>query len=297
MTVATGNFAELLWPGIASIWGRDYNDYGPLYTQFFSVKNSEKAFEKEQGVTGLPLAGVKDQGSPIPFLDPFQGFQKEYINLTYGLGSSVTREMYEDDQYNYINQIPSMLARSMRQTEEVIATNILNNSFTSTAQSADGASIVNSSHSLIGGGTMSNTPTVAADLTMASLEQACVDIMNFVDDQGLTIMVRPTKLIVPTASWAIAEKILGTDRAVGSNDNDVNVVRNKVSLIVSPYITDSDSWFIVTDVPNGLTFYNRRAAEINRDNDFETQNLKFSTTRRFSVGCTDYRGVYGTAGA
>lgn len=296
MTVATGNFAELLWPGIASIWGRDYNDYGPLYTQFFSVKNSDKAFEKEQGVTGLPLAGVKDQGSPIPFLDPFQGFQKEYINLTYGLGASVTREMYEDDQYNYINQIPSMLARSMRQTEETIATNVLNNAF-GTALSADGASIINASHSLIGGGTMANTPSVAADLTMASLEQACTDIMNFVDDQGLTIMVRPTKLVVPTASWAIAEKILGTDRAVGSADNDVNVVRSKVSLIVTPYITDNDSWFIITDTPNGLTFYNRRAAEINRDNDFETQNLKFSTTRRFSVGCTDYRGVYGTAGA
>lgn len=296
MTVATGNFAELLWPGIASIWGRDYNDYAPLYTQFFSVKNSDRAFEKEQGVTGLPLAAVKDQGSPIPFLDPYQGFQKEYINLTYGLGASVTREMYEDDQYNYINGIPSMLARSMRQTEETIATNVLNNAF-GTALSADGASIINATHSLIGGGTMANTPTVAADLTMASLEQAFTDIMNFVDDQGLTIMVRPTKLVVPTATWAIAEKILGTDRAVGSADNDINVVRSKVSTVVTPYITDNDSWFVITDVPNGLTFYNRRAAEINRDNDFETQNLKFSTTRRFSVGCTDYRGVYGTAGA
>ena len=296
MTVATGNFAELLWPGIASIWGRDYNDYAPLYTQFFAVKNSDRAFEKEQGVTGLPLAAVKDQGSPIPFLDPYQGFQKEYINLTYGLGASVTREMYEDDQYNYINGIPSMLARSMRQTEETIATNVLNNAF-GTALSADGASIINATHSLIGGGTMANTPTVAADLTMASLEQAFTDIMNFVDDQGLTIMVRPTKLVVPTATWAIAEKILGTDRAVGSADNDINVVRSKVSTVVTPYITDNDSWFVITDVPNGLTFYNRRAAEINRDNDFETQNLKFSTTRRFSVGCTDYRGVYGTAGA
>lgn len=296
MTVATGNFAELLWPGIASIWGRDYNDYSPKYTEFFTTKTSEKAFEKEQGVTGLPLAGVKDQGSPIPFLDPFQGFQKEYTNLTYGLGSSVTREMFEDDQYNYINQIPSMLARSLRQTEETIATNQLNNGFT-TALSADGASIFNASHSLIGGGTGSNMPATASDLTMASLEQACTDIMNFLDDQSLKIMVRPTRLVVPTALWHVAEKILGTDRAVGSADNDINVVRSKMAVTVTPFLTDTDAWFIITDTPNGLTFYRRRGAEINRDNDFETQNLKFTTTSRFSVGLTDWRGAYGTAGA
>lgn len=296
MTVATGNFAELLWPGIASIWGRDYNDYSPKYTEFFTTKTSEKAFEKEQGVTGLPLAGVKDQGSPIPFLDPFQGFQKEYVNLTYGLGSSVTREMFEDDQYNYINQIPSMLARSLRQTEETIATNVLNNGF-STALTADGAALFSATHSLVGGGTFSNMPATASDLTMASLEQACTDIMNFVDDQSLKIMVRPVRLVVPTALWHVAEKILGTDRAVGSADNDINVVRSKMAVTVTPFLTDPDAWFIITDTPNGLTFYRRRAAEINRDNDFETQNLKFTTTSRFSVGATDPRGAYGTAGA
>src|SRR5690349_17885274 len=129
MTVATGNFAELLWPGIAEIWGNSYKDWPALYSQVFDSMQSDKAFEKAQGVTGLPLAGIKDQGSPITFVDPYQGFQKEYVNATYAIGGSVTREMYEDDQYNYINSLPEMLARSMRQTEETVSWNVLNNGF------------------------------------------------------------------------------------------------------------------------------------------------------------------------
>lgn len=297
MTVANGNFSELLWPGINKIWGVSYNEWEPLYSKIFKQKNSDKAFEKEQGVTGLPLAAVKGQGSPIAFVDPYQGFQKEYVNVTYALGASVTREMYEDDQYNYINKLPSMLARSMRITEETLHFNVLNNGF-STELAADGLSIFNASHPNVGDGALqSNMPSTASDLTMAALEQACTDIMDWEDDQSLKIMVRPRTLVVPTALWHVAEKILGTDKAVGSADNDINVVRNKMSLVVSPYLTDSDAWFIVTDAEDGLTTYLRRSAEINRDNDFDTQNLKFSTTKRWSQGLTDWHGVYGTAGA
>lgn len=297
MTVASGNFAELLWPGINKIWGNTYNDWEPLYSKVFKQKNSDKAFEKEQGVTGLPLAAVKNQGSPINYIDPYQGFQKEYVNVTYAIGGSVTREMYEDDQYNYINKLPSMLARSMRQTEETIHWNVLNNAF-STELAADGLSVCNASHVNVGdGATQSNQPDTASDLTMAALEQACTDIMDWLDDQSLKIMVKPRTLVVPTALWHVAEKILGTDKAVGSADNDINVVRGKVNIVVSPYLTDTDAWFIVTDAEDGLTTYLRRSAEINRDNDFDTQNLKFTSTKRWSQGVTDWRGIYGTAGA
>ena len=297
MTSGTGSFAELLWPGIIDIWGQTYNRYPPLYTQIFEIKKSDKAFEKAQGVTDLPLASIKDQGSPIAFVDPYQGFQREFVNLTYALGASVTREMYEDDQYDYINGLPGMLAESMRQTEETIAFNHLNNGFSATFLGADGVALFSAVHPLVAGGTFSNTPATASDLTMTSLEQAVIDLMSFVDDQSKYIKVTPRILVVPTALWAIGEKVLTSDRVVGSSDNDPNVVRGKMKLLVSPYLTDSDAWFVTTDVPTGFRFYERRAAEIDKDNEFTTQNMAFVTTKRWSSGWINPRCAYGTAGA
>ena len=158
MAAATGNFSELLWPGIRKLWGQSYNDYKPLYTQVFSKGKTNLRFDKIQQVTGLPLAGVKDEGNAITFLDPDQGFQKEYSQTTYALGAVVTREMYDDDQYSFINSIGKMLARSLRQTEETVHWNVFNNAF-STENTADGVSVINASHPLVGGGTLSNQLT------------------------------------------------------------------------------------------------------------------------------------------
>lgn len=298
MTLATGNFAELLWPGIKQRWGTAYNDYEPLYSKIFEVKESTLRFEKEQGVTGLGLASVKNEGSPIPYSDPFQGYQKEYNNITYAIGTTVTREMYEDDQYNYIREAPDWLARSMRQTEETIGFNHLNRAFNASFLGADGVSLCNASHPLVGGGTYRNQLSTASDLTQTSLETAIQDLMDFVDEQSLKIRVTPKCLVVPTALNFTARKLLESDYTVGSADNDVNPVTGLFTdLIVSPYLTDADAWFIVTDIPHGLTWYNRRASEIVRDNEFDTQNLKFASTKRFSSGWTDPRGIFGTAGA
>lgn len=298
MTVASGNFAELLWPGIADIWANSYNDYVPLYTKIFEVKQSDKRFEKEQGVTGLPLAGVKDEGDAVPYVDPFQGFQKEYVNVTYALGSSVTREMYEDDQYNYINSIPSMLSRSMRQTEETIGFNHINRAQNTNFPGADGVSLANASHPLVGGGTFRNQLNTASDLTQTSLEQAIQDLMDFVDDQSLKIRTLPKCLVVPTQLNFQARKLLESYGVVGSADNDKSGLPGTFQdLVVSPYLTDTDAWHIITDCPNGLTWYTRRSAEIDRDNEFDTQNLKFITTERFSSGWTDPRGFFHSPGA
>jgi hypothetical protein len=298
MTTTTARYAELLWPGIREIWGDRYADWEAKFSQFFSVKNSTLAWEKDQGVTGLPLAGVKDQGSPVAYVDPYQGYTKEYVHLTYALGAAVTREMWEDEQYGVINKLPQYLARSMRQTEEVTHHSVLNNAFTAGAWAgADGVALAASNHPNVVSGTQSNIPDTSSDLTMTSLEQAFTDIMDWVDDQQLKIFARPVKLIVPTALWAVAEKILGTDRAVGSADNDINVVRGDVSNVITPWLTDPDAWFIKTNVDNGLTSYVRREAEIDRDNDFDTQNLKFITTKRWSYGFTDWKGIYASAGA
>lgn len=298
MAIATGNFPELLWPGIRSIWGTNYDDYEALFEKIFDMQTSNKAFEKVQQVTGLPLVQQKDQGAPVSYVDPFQGLQKEFVNVTYALGSTVTREMYEDEQYSYINRIPAMLARSMRQTRETQAFNVLNRAFNTAFTGADGLSLCNASHTLVGGGTYSNQLATAADLAQTSLETATQNLMDFVDDQSLKIRAMPKMLVVPTAINHTALKLLETDLVVGSADNDKNTVKGLFSgLVVSPWLTDTDAWFIITDVDQGLTWFDRRTAGIERDNEFDTTQLKYMTTARWSYGWIDPRGVYGTAGA
>ena len=304
MTSATGNFAELLWPGIHDLWGEAYNQYEPLYSKIFQDKQSTMRFEKEQGLTGLPLAGVKDESSSIGYVDPKQGFQKEYQNVTYALGSIVTREMYEDDQYDYINQIPGMLSNSMWQTKETEAFNHLNRAFNSTYTGADAIQLCSgggsggTAHPLVRGGTFRNELATSADLTQTSLETATQDLMDFVDDDNKKIRVMPKCLVVPTAMNHTALKLIESDLVVGSADNDPNTTKGLFQdLVVSPYLTDADAWFIVTDVPNGLVWYTRRADELVRDNEFDTQNLKFATTGRWSSGWTNPRGVFGSPGA
>ena len=294
MTVATGNFAELLWPGIRTIWGQSYNDYEPLYTKVFDVVSSNKAFEKEQGVTGLPAAAVTDQGSPYISREMYQGFQKEYVMVQYSIGAAVTKIMNDDDQYNYINSIPQMLARSMRHTEEVVAWDQFNNGFGS-ATAADGLSIFNSAHLHVTGATFSNMPAVASDLSQAALEQMFIDTMGFTDDQGLRIRVLPKTLIVSTTDRFTAQKILETEYEVGSADNTINPVKGMLDLVVSPYLTDTDAWFVKTDVLNGFRFFQREAASLDRDNEFTTRNLLFSSWMRFDVGVTDPKCAYGSA--
>lgn len=299
MAISSGNFAELLWPGIKQIWGTAYSKYSPLYTQIFDIQQSDKAFEKHQGVTGLGLLGVKNQGEPIGYDDVMQGFQKEYVNVTYARGVIVTREMVEDEQYNYINQLPAILARSARDTEETVTFNILNRAFNASFTGADGSALCVTNHALVGGGTFSNTLATAADLTQTSLETAIQNLMDIVDDRGLKIQVRPKQLVVPTAIALTAMKLLQTTQVVGSADNDKNPIPMFLPSqpLVSPYLTDPDAWFIITDVPNGLTFFRRRAAAVERDNDFDTQNLKFAVSERFSTGFTDPRGVFASPGA
>lgn len=297
MTTATGNFPELLWPGIKEIWGMSYKRYKPIYTRVLQTVRSDKAFEKFQGVTGLGLAALKPEGEAVTFVDPLQGYQKEVVNVTYGLGAIVTREMYDDEQYNYINKLPSMLADSLRQTQEIVGHLPFNNGFGSSATGADGVSYFNASHPYLGGGTWSNMPSVASDLSQASMEQAKTDIGNYKDERGLRIQVMPKKLFVNIANWAIAEKILGTKQAVGSNDNDINPVAGMVELITSPYLTDPDAWFIGTDVEMGTLFVRRRNVELSRDADWDTDNLRFKNTERYSVTQVDPRAWYASAGA
>lgn len=297
--MSRGNFPEALWPGIANLWGQSYKENPKLYSQFFQVEKSDKAFEKDQQFTGFPKAAVKESGANAFYSQMYQGLQQEYRHITYAIGGMITREMVEDDQYGIIKKIPALLARSMRSTEETVATNVLNNAGNAAITYADGQPLASTAHTLVAtGGTYANRPASYGDLSETTLEAAIVAIMGFVDDQGLPIVVEPKALVVPVDSSFIVRKILETKQTLGSNNNDKNIVATMpINPVVTPYITDTDSWFLTTNVSDGLKFYDRRAAEIEKSNDFDTQNMKVLTSRRFSVGVTDPRGVWCNFGA
>jgi len=296
MTVGTSNFGELLWPGIKSLWGHRYRNYSPLYTQWAEMASSDKAFEKYQGVTGLGLAAVKPQGKSVSFADPLLGFQGLITNVSYALATSVTREMADDDQYGYIRRLPAMLAEAMRKTEETVMHNVLNNGFSSQL-AADGLSLFNTAHvTMDGSATFQNTPTVGADLTQTALENAEITISRFVDERGQPIQAVGKVLVVPSEQAFVAEKILKTEYEVDTANNTRNVISGRYRLVVSPYITDTDSWFLTTDVMEGLIFQRRLAAEMNKDGEFTTLNMRFSCFSRFGVASINPRGSYGSPG-
>lgn len=303
MTIGTGNFAEELWPGIRDHWQHEYDQWPELYTQVFYKKSSDKAFEKEQGIIGLPAAQVKDQGNSTAFVDLLQGNQKEYVNVSYSLGSGITKELYDDEQYGIINDLPRFLARGMRETMEITHFDVFNNGF-STETSADGLSIYNTAH-VMGrtGSTLSNRGQsgVTYTLSQTSLENATIFISDWTDDSDLKIRVNAAKLLVPTALQHTARKILETEYEVNTGNNTINPVRGLMPHVVSPYLTDSDAWFIITDVTSGwgkgLVCQIREEPDLQRDNEFVTRNMLFSTFARWDQGCTDFRGTWGSPGA
>ena len=306
MVMSTGAFAEDLWPGIIKWFGDSYDEYPKIWDKLVDIYPSDKAFEKFQGITGYGLAGVKDQGAGIPYRDKYQGFPREIINVSYAIGSTITYEMMRYDQYNLFKKIPTQLAKSVRQTEETVVGNLLNNGFSTAAAAvrtltADGLSLLNASHVLVANGaTFRNTPSTAADLSQSALEQAGIDIGNFVDDQNLPVMAVEKKLVVSVPQKYLARKILGTEYEVGTGNNTINPVSSSeqpMELIVSPWLTDTDAWFIRTDQPDGLVFTEVDPVMIDRDNDFDTKNLKFGAMRLFGVGAVDPRQWYGSPGA
>lgn len=305
MVLATGAFAEDLWPGIERWFGDAYKDWEPIWEKLVDVHQSDKAFEKFQGVTNYGVAGVKDQGAGIPYRDKYQGFPREIINVTYGIGSTITYEMMRYDQYNLFTSIPQQLGKSVRKTEETVVADLLNNGFstaTNPTLTADNVSLFNSAHLLVAANnvTQRNTPATAGDLSQTLLEQMYIDVSRFVDDQDLPIVVRPMRLVVTPEQQHLARKILDTEYEVGTGNNTINPVskaRMPLDLVISPWLTDTDAWFVKTDEPDGLVVTEVDPVKLDRDNDFDTKNLKFSAMRIFGTGAVNYLGYYGVPGA
>jgi len=296
--LATTNFGELLYPGLRRLWGDSYNDYPEEYSQVFGIEPSTKAYEKSLGLTGFGLASEKAQGTGITYDDAFQGNTQTLTNVTYGIGFIVTSEMWEDDQYGKIRALPKALSRSVRQTIETKAAALLNSAFVTTYNTGpDSLELCSAVHTLVGGGTFQNEPTTAADLDMTSMEQALVDIGDWVDERSLKIAAKPKKLIVPTELDWTAKQLLGSDKDPESNYNALNPAKGVMPSMTYHWLTDPDAWFILTDQPDGLVFYWRRRPDFTKDNDFDSDNSKFKATYRHIQGWDDPRGIYGSPGA
>jgi len=299
--INSGSFAKALWPGVNAWYGKAYDEYDTEYDQLFDKFTSSKAFEEDVGISSFGLAVQKSEGAPISYDSEKQAFITRYQHAVFALGFIITREMMEDDQYDVVGQRKAQgLAFSMRQTKEVIGANVYNRAFNSSYTGGDGQALISSSHANIKGGTWSNQIATASDLSEAALEQACIDIAGFTNDAGLLIAVRPDNLIIPRQLMFEAKRILGTDGRPGTDNNDLNAIKTMgliPKVTVNHFLTDPDAWFIRTNTPHGMKYFERRADQFDMDNDWDTENAKFKATARYSFGWTDPRGLYGSAGA
>lgn len=299
--INSSSFAKALWPGINAWYGKAYDEYPVEYTDLFDTYTSRKQFEEDVGISSFGLAVKKPEGSPITYDTERQGFITRYNHTVFALGFIVTREIYEDDQYDVVGQRKAQgLAFSMRQTKEIVAANVYNRAFDSNYTGGDGVQMVASNHANFAGGTWSNVISTAADLSEASLEQACIDIGGFTNDRGLLIKVLPKTLIIPRQLAFEAQRILKTAGRVGTDNNDINALKDMgliPKIVVNHYLTDQDAWFIRTDVQHGLKYFERRGDEFGMDEDFDTENAKYKASARYSFGWTDPRAIYGSAGA
>jgi len=310
MAITTSSWAKALWPGVNAWYGDAYNQYPVEWDQLFEKNTSRRAFEEDVSGSYFGLAPVKNEGAPITYDTSRQGFTSRYNHVVYALGFIITKEVYDDDQYDVVGkQKAQSLAFSMRQTKEIVGANVYNRAFSTSYVGGDGSSLIASAGSAtvggsasapnIAGGTYTNGPSAAVDLSEAALEQACIDIADFKNDRGLRIAVRPQKLIIPKELVFEAKRILNTDGRVGTDLNDLNAIKTMgmiPSVVVNHYLTDTDAWFIRTDVQNGLKYFERRADDFAMDEDFDTENAKYKAIARYSFGWTDRRAIYGSPG-
>jgi len=299
--ISTGNIAKLLWPGLNAIWGTNYDEHPMEWPDLVDVSSSDMAYEEDVMLTGFGLAPIKPQGESIRYDTMGQGPTARYTHVNYGLGFIITEEAIDDNLYEKIGtQRTSSLAFSMRQTKENVVANLYNRAFNSSYTGADGVSLLSTAHPSTNGN-WSNTLAVAADLSESSLEDMAIQIMNATNDRGMRIALMGRSLIVPPSLSFEAARIL---RSTGQNDTANNAINALKALGLFPegvkvnhYLTDTDAFFIRTNAPNGLKLFQRKKAVFAEDGDFDTGNLKYKASERYSTGWTDPRGLFGSPGA
>lgn len=300
--ITTGSHPKLLWPGVHAVWGQMYAEHAEEFSDLYEIKDSTMAYEQDVQVTGFGLAPIKPETQGIAFDSEVQGGITSYVHIAYALGFMVSHEELMDNQYKVVAERRAKAnAFSMRQTVENVAAFLYNNAFTSTYFTTwDSVSLVNSAHLNASGGTFSNALNPAADLSEASIEDLCIQIMGAQGDRGLLINIMPMSLHVHRSEWFNANRILKSVLQSGSANNDINVLKATNALPggikVNHYFTQPHAWFLRTNVPHGMTMFWRERPSFSQDNDFDTKNAKAASYMRLSVGCTDPRGIFGSNG-
>jgi hypothetical protein len=301
MAMNRAKFRKQLQEGLNTTFGLEYRKWAEEWRQMFDVENSQKAYEEDQLVYGFGAAPQKPEGGSVSFDEGGEAWVARYVHETIALAFAITEEAEEDNLYGSLGaKYAKALARSMQHTKEVKGAGILNNGFDSNYPGGDGEPLFSTSHPLVSGGTLANRLSTPADLSETSLEDAMIRISQFVDDRGLQIMVKATKLIVPPAQSFVASRILYSPGRPGTADNDINVINQQDFLpnghAVNHYLTDDQAWFLKTDVPDGLKHMVRKNVQRGVEGDFETGNMRYKARERYTFGFTDPRGAFGSAG-
>ena len=302
MAISRAQLLKELLPGLNALFGLEYAKYGEEHKEIFETETSDRSFEEETKLSGFGSAPVKGEGSSISYDNAQEAWTARYTHETVAMGFSITEEAIEDNLYDSLSsRYTKALARAMAYTKQVKAATILNNAFAAGTTYGDGVALCSTAHPLVSGGTNSNTPAVASELNETSLEAAIIQIGGWTDERGLKIAAQPKKLIIPTNLQFVATRLLETEGRVGTADNDLNALRSNGSVpggyAVNHYLTDTDAWFLMTDVPNGLKHFTRSPMSTSMDADFDTGNSRYKARERYSFGVSDPLGIFGSAGA
>jgi hypothetical protein len=302
MAISRAQLLKELLPGLNALFGLEYAKYGEEHKEIYETETSERSFEEETKLSGFSAAPVKNEGAAIAYDNGQEAWTARYNHETIAMGFSLTEEAIEDNLYDSLSaRYTKALARSMAYTKQVKAAAVLNNGFTSGYNGGDGQPLFSSAHPLVSGGTNSNIPSTPADLNETSLEAAVIQISLWTDERSLLIAAKPRKLIVPPALQFVATRLLETELRVGTNDNDINALKNNGSIpegyAINHFLTDTNAWFLTTDVPNGMKHFERVPLQNSMDGDFDTGNVRYKSRERYSFGWSDPLGMYGSAGA
>jgi len=297
MAISRAQLLKELLPGLNALFGLEYARYGEEHKEIYETETSERSFEEETKLSGFSAAPVKNEGSALAYDNAQEAWTARYNHETIALGFSITEEAIEDNLYDSLSaRYTKALARAMAYTKQVKAASVLNNGYNAAYTGGDGQALFSTAHPLVNGGTNANTFTTPSDLNETSLEAAVIQIAAWTDERGLLIAAKPKKLIVPPSLMFVATRLLETELRVGTNNNDINAIKNNGAIpegyTVNHFLTSTNTWFLTTDVPNGLKHFERIPLQNSMDGDFDTGNVRYKSRERYSFGWSDPLGIF-----
>ena len=309
MAISRAQLLKELLPGLNALFGLEYARYGEEHKEIYETEKSERSFEEETKLAGFGAAPVKNEGSAISYDNAQEAFTARYNHETIALGFSITEEAVEDNLYDSLSaRYTKALARAMSYTKQVKAASVINNGFNGSYLGGDGVTLFGNNasstrvgHPLVNGAVNFNSPTTGVDLNETSLENAVIQIAAWTDERGLLIAAKPRKMVIPPALMFVAKRLLDTELRVSTADNDINAIKQMGAIpegyCVNHFFTDTNGWYLITDVPNGMKHFERMPLANSMDGDFDTGNVRYKARERYSFGWSDPLGMWGSAGA